>query len=300
MTPDELRTILTVAGVSCRVKGDEVLIEVCPYCGSDRWNLEINAEKGFAKCWVCKQPQPGRADVAVADLTGQKHQIKTVARDKKPTQAPTADRPKDFKTLSIAEVPTAADYLSRRGYNSEIVRVFGLSVCVEEKHQLYGRIIIPIRDYWTGFVIGWTGRSYTGGWPKYLNHLDTLEVTGWRAPGKLTPAVLVEGHLDGIAVRSGGYSAAVLGGIRRDVSEWAARLLPEQWSIVMLDGDAVDAAEQLYWNIVAVRGEVRVALITLGAEEDPAGIGPDGVRRHVEAAISSNDSTSQDVDTLAE
>lgn len=301
MTPDELRNILTAAGVKCRVKGDEVLVQTCPYCGSDRWNLEINAVNGFAKCWVCKQPRPGRADVALADLTGQRHDIKTsAARDKKQPPLQSGDHPQDFKTLPIADVPSAADYLSRRGYTSDVVREFSLSVCIEEGHQLYGRIVIPIRDYWTGNVLGWTGRSYTGGWPKYLSMLPMMQVTGWRAPGRTTPAVVVEGHLDGIAVRRAGFSAAVLGGSSiNDLSEWSARLLSEQWAVVMLDGDAPEAANRLYWNIAAVRGTARLGLVTLAPEADPAGLGPEAVRRYVLASIRALDSTSQDDEVLS-
>ena len=168
-----------------------------------------------------------------------------------------------------------------------------LSVCVEEGHQLYGRIVIPIREYWTGHIMGWTGRSYTGGWPKYFNMLETVLVTGWRAPGRTTPAVVVEGHLDGIAVRRAGFSAAVIGGIGfGDLSEWAARLLPEQWVVVMLDGDAPEASNRLYWNIAAVRTTARLALVTLDLNADPAGLGPDAVKRYVLEAISDGDGTS--------
>ena len=294
MTNEDLRATLVAAGVTCRIKGDEILVQTCPYCGSDRWNLEINATKGFAKCWVCKMPKPGRADIVVEVLTGVRVNIQTVARIKKPTPVVTTDRPQEFRTLPVAEVQSAADYLSRRGYDPDTSREFGLSVCVDEGHQLYGRIVLPIRDYWTGYVLGWTGRSYTGGWPKYLNMVTTLSISGWRAPGRTTPAVLVEGHLDGIAVRRAGFSAAVLGGIGvADVSEWSARLLPEQWCVVMLDGDATAAAQRLYWNIAAVRGAERSIIATLEPEQDPGGLGPAVVRRYVEEAISSMHGTYQ-------
>lgn len=295
MTNEELRAILVAAGVECRIKGHNILVHVCPYCGSDRWNLEICAPKGFASCWVCKMPKPGRADIAVELLTGSKLRIQTTSRERRSAPVQIGDRPQEFQTLPIAEVPSAADYLSRRGYDSEVAREFNLSVCVEEGHQLYGRIIIPIRDYWSGNVLGWTGRTYTGQWPKYLSMLPAIQVTGWRAPGKKTPAVVVEGHLDGIAVRRAGFSAAVLGGITiSDLGEWAGRLLPDQWAVIMLDGDAASAASRLYWNIAAVRTTAMLALVKLGEEEDPASMGPAGVHRHVMAAISSLNSTSQD------
>ena len=299
MTPEDLRTILATAGVSCKIRGDEVYVEICPYCSSDRWNLEINPVKGFAKCWACKQPKPGRADIAIATLTGVQYRIQTASREKKKGVAPTSDRPQEFKTLPIAEVPSAADYLSRRGYDSEVVKDFGLTVCVQDGHDLYGRIVIPIREYWTGYVMGWTGRSYTGGWPKYFNMVETVLVTGWRAPGRTTPAVVVEGHLDGIAVRRAGFSAAVIGGIGfSDLSDWAARLLPEQWAVVMLDGDAPEPARRLYWNIAAVRGEARLRMVALDKTDDPGGLGPEIVKQYVQDAISSPDGTSQSGSSL--
>jgi len=113
--------------------------------------------------------------------------------------------------------------------------------------------------------------------------------------------VVVEGHLDGIAVRRAGFSAAVISGIGfGDLSDWAARLLPEQWAIVMLDGDAPEPANRLYWNIAAVRGEERVRLVTLDPAADPASLGPEAVRQLVQAAISSPNGTSQSGSSLVE
>lgn len=292
MTSEELRAILTVAGLAAKIKGDEVLVEVCVFCSNARWNLELNATKGAFRCWACREG--GRLDAFLERLTGTRYRIQPqFARDKKAPPSPAVDRPQEFRTLSIPEVPSAADYLSRRGYDPEVAREFGLSVCVEEGHDLYGRIVIPIRDYWTGRILGWTGRSYVGQWPKYWSMLQTMQVTGWRAPGRTTPAVVVEGHLDGIAVRRAGFSAAVIGGISfNDLGEWAARLLPEQWAVIMLDGDAPKDAARLYWNIAAVRGDARLSVVTLASEADPAGLGPDAVCGLVQTAISSQGGTS--------
>lgn len=294
MTSEELRMILGISGVVAKIKGDELLVEVCIFCSNAKWNLELNAEKGVFRCWACRTG--GRLDKFLEQLTGERYKIQPqFARDRKIVPVQVGDRPQEFKTRPIIEVPSACTYLTDRGYDAEVVRTFGLTVCVEEGHELYGRIVIPIRDYWTGNVLGWTGRSYTGGWPKYMSMLPTMMVTGWRAQGRTTPAVVVEGHLDGIAAHRAGFSAAVIGGISiNDLSEWSARIQPEQWIVVMLDGDAPEAAERLYWNIAAVRTTARLGLVTLEQESDPSNVGPVAIKRLVEAAISSSDGTSQD------
>src|SRR5258707_411250 len=131
MTSEELRTILVVAGVSSKIKGDEVLVEVCIYCSNPKWNLELNATKGAFRCWACRTG--GRLDTFLEQLTGTRYRIQPqFACDKKAPPQHAGDRPQDFRTLPIADVPSAADYLSRRGYDSAVMHEFGLSVCVQD------------------------------------------------------------------------------------------------------------------------------------------------------------------------
>lgn len=283
MTKEELYTIVTTAGYACRVKGDEVVLHICYFCGNDHWNLELNAGKGNFGCWVCRAG--GRLETLLEQLTGQTYHIVREPRERtlKPAAAVALAAAPELKTWPITEVPTAQRYLARRGLDLDTVAAFGLAVCVDETHPLHGRLVIPMKDFWRGRTLGWIGRSFTGLRPKYLSTLPQSQVTGWRAPGKATPCIVVEGHLDGIAVRRAGYSAAVLSGTSTpDVEAWAARLPAATTVMVMLDGDAVEAGRRTYWALAAQRGEDRLSLILLPSEQDPADLGPAGIRGLVE------------------
>lgn len=36
-----------------RIRKNELLIKTCPYCGNDKYNLELSITKGVGHCWVC-------------------------------------------------------------------------------------------------------------------------------------------------------------------------------------------------------------------------------------------------------
>ena len=276
MTQDELQRTLVTNGLTCRVRGREVVVETCVFCGNAKWNLELNAEKGVFKCWVCKEG--GRLDRFLKTVTGERHHIPVALGDREKAKPVGAPQPAGFLTVPVEMVYPASKYLARRGLTPDVIRDFGLAVCAEHGHRLEGRLVIPARDFWTNAIVGWVGRTFTGAHPKYLSTLPRSAVTGWRVAGRRTPCVVVEGHLDGIAVRRAGYSAAVLGGTgATDVAEWAARLWAETPVLVMLDGDASETARRLYWGIVAVRGQDQTRLVELGVGQDPADLGPAGV-----------------------
>lgn len=274
MTPDDLHGILTTSGISSRVRRDEVVIETCLFCGNTRWNLELNAEKGVYWCWACREG--GRLSSLLQTVTGKSHHIPVqMERDEREPPTPTA--PTEFSYLPVEMVYPAARYLARRGITEEMIRRYGLAVCVEPGHLLEGRIVIPARDFWTSALVGWVGRTYLNTKPKYLSTVPRSAVTGWRA-GR-APVVIVEGHLDGIAVHLAGYSAAVLGGTNaQDVAEFAGRVPVSNPIVVMLDGSARDESRRLYWSLVAIRGEGMVRQVLLDPGIDPSKVGSEVLR----------------------
>lgn len=281
MTPQELQSALIGSGVPCRIQRQEVVIQVCVFCTNAKWNLECNAEKGVFHAWCCKRG--GRLDQLLRDLTGQEYRIAVQRVQKDPTVAPI--KVEEFKAKSVTEVLSAMTYLERRGITADLARFYGIVFVDQPGHQLHGRLAIPARDFWTGDIEGWTGRSYTGQRPKYITTLQRKIITGWKRRSNTAPAVVVEGPLDGVMVHQAGFSAAVLSGIGgAGVEEWAARMPAETEVVVMLDGDAVEQAQRLYWKIAAVRRAP--VLITLPPEMDPASLGAPGVRRLVEEALS--------------
>jgi len=281
MTPDDLANKLLAAGLSSRVHGEEVQVETCVFCGNPKWNLELNPEKGVYHCWACRTG--GRVEQFLLDVTGQVYRVPVQRREGKQV-APPPIPVGEFASIPVGESPVALHYLARRGIDMETARRFGLRVCTDEAHRLAGRIVLPARDYWTGDIIGWVGRSFTGKLPKYLSVMQAGAITGWRAQSWRVPAVVVEGHFDGIAVHSAGYSAAVLAGTGQSAAldAWAARLPAETPIVVLLDGDAADRADALYWRISTVHA--RVASILLEVGEDPASVGTDRIEELVKTA----------------
>ena len=282
MTPAELQQILTVAGLEARVHGQEVQVRVCTSCGNEKWNLELNAERGLLHCWACRTG--GRLDQWLRRLTGQEHHIPVVRDGPRaaPSQLPAAP---PLKTAPIAEIYTASRYLERRGISAVVAAQYGMGVCVDEAHQLYGRIVIPAHDYWTNTIVGWIGRSYTGKFPKYLSTMPHRVITGWRGRGIPGPVVVVEGPLDGVAAHQAGFDVAVLSGIgSHEIVEWAARLDPAVPVAVMLDGDAVAASLRLYWQMVPLRS-AGVVRVPLAAGEDPSLVGPARIHADVTQAL---------------
>lgn len=289
MTSEELRQTFVTSGLSCRLGRAEVTLEVCYFCGNERFNLGCSAEKGVYYCWACKKG--GRLSDLLRALTGQEHHI-PVQRVEKTAKPQTAVSATEFKSQPITEVISAANYLAHRGITPDVAVKYGMVVCIDPTHRLNGRIAVPLRDFWTGELEGWTGRSYTGKSPKYLSTLPRKVITGWRTRDKATPAVVVEGPMDGIAAHRAGFQVAVLSGIGDSgIVDWAARLPSTTPVAILLDGSAVQQASQLYWQILPVR-PVCLVVVNLPEEQDPASLGVEGVKVVVRQALSASGCTS--------
>jgi DNA primase len=274
MTTDELQQLVTVSGLSCRVKSDEVALHVCPFCGNEKWNMELSAVKGVYHCWACRTG--GRLDAFLHQLTGQQFHIDVTKQDRKKQAKATPPDALDFQSLPVADVLSANTYLAKRGITADLAAMYGIRVCTQVGHLLEARIVIPAREFWTGELLGWMGRSYTGKRPKYKSTLGRQAIIGWRQHSRKVPIVMVEGALDGIAVHRAGFTAAVLGGSGvEDAEVFAARAI-ENSLIVMLDGDAGPQATRLYWRLKTVHTNVRLQYLEPG--QDPAGLGPEIIR----------------------
>lgn len=288
MTSSELLHLLTVAGWRCRIqRGDEVAFEVCYFCGNPKWNLEVSAARGLYHCWNCRKG--GRADELLHTLTGEKYEIVVDYQARRTGGRPTAPTMDaiEFTSVPAGAQLSSARYLAERGISAAVATQYGMVVCTDAKHRLYGRIAIPVREYWTEAVVGWVGRTYTGAKPKYLSTLPQQMITGWRANDVHAPTVVVEGPLDGVMVHRSGYNAAVLSGVGgAGLVEWASRVPPRVRIVVMLDGEAIQQAQRLYWGITPVRPPDSVVLACLDPQQDPANLGVEGVRSTVRRALS--------------
>jgi hypothetical protein len=193
-----------------------------------------------------------------------------------------------FQTKAIWEVESAARYLIKRNIPQDVASQYGIVVCMEPTHSLFGRICFPARDFWTSELVGWIGRSYTGKQPKYWSTLTRKVITGWRTRDKTIPTVLVEGPLDGLAVHRAGYQVGILSGTgATDLVRWASRLPIDSPVVIMLDPEAAIQAQQLYWQIHPVRAIGKTVMANLPIGEDPASLGVERVSEKIQIALQS-------------
>jgi hypothetical protein len=277
MTAGELHDLMVLAGYSSRIRGEEVLVEVCWFCGNPKWNLELNPGKGVFSCWVCRES--GRLDRLLTKTLGGGFSIPVdfETRQIADVASPTI---LDFKNVPAGDLQSASWYLKKRGFSSEDIRTYDIRVCLEEGHEMEGRLLFPLRDFWNSGLVGFVGRDYTGGFPKYRHTLVRKQICGYRTWHRSTPCLLVEGCLDGIAVHRAGFQAAVLlGTSSSELETFASRLPPETPLGIFLDGEAGDDATRLYWKLSPIR---QVSAILLPSELDPAELHPRVIQSLVE------------------
>ena len=284
MTPEDLQQQFVVMGVACRTHRDEVVIETCRLCDNARWNLELNPVRGLYHCWACGAG--GMLETLLRDWFNDPHLHIPVERGGARTASYTPMVPGTFDSLPITKVPSAVAFLQRRGVDVRTATNYGLVVCTTATHKLMGRLVLPVRDYWTGEVLGYVGRTFTHGHPKYLSALASRQVaSGYRVRKATTPCVVVEGIFDGIAVHRAGFHVAILLGTTAPwLLEWAARLAPDTPLTILLDGTAQEEAVRLRWLLQSVRTEP-VLVIALPVGRDPAEFHPYALKRLVHSVL---------------
>ena len=276
LTTATLRDQVTASGYECFVRRDEVVVRTCVYCGNDRGNLELSAVLGVFHCWACNAG--GRLDQFLTQFVGGSHHIPV--RAKRQVVSEKGSTASEFATQAISAESVAGKYLGRRGISPLTAKEFGLMVCTQQGHPLEGRIVIPLRDYWTAEIVGHVGRSFTGRWPKYRTTLPRRRITGYRMMNRRGPCVLVEGPFDGISASRAGFSTGILSGTTSGELDFFAARLPEETEIVvLLDGEAEDQARRLAARLRAFRPRVWIA--ALPAKSDPADYAPAVLRRFI-------------------
>jgi hypothetical protein len=287
MTPAELQQRLAVHGIHSRVKQDEVVVEACRFCGNAKWNLELNVTLAVFHCWACNAG--GRLENLLSEWFGEAVQLAPRAegggRQQKPARRAASDG--GFTSAIPAyESTVGATYLARRGVPKVAAERYGMVVCNEKGHMLYGRLAVPLLDFWSGVPIGFSGRTMTGGSPKYLSTLTTRVVVGYRVRSATMPCVVVEGVFDGVAVHQAGFhTALLLGTSAPQIERFGARLPAGMPLVVMLDGEAAAEAQRLRWTLQPLRN-APVHVVTLPEGIDPGQLHPATITRLVARTIS--------------
>jgi DNA primase len=273
----------------------------CPACsaekdlfhGDGKGNLEINYHKGVYKCWVCYETNRtyGHLDNLV-----KKYANKTQIREydlHKPEFTNNLVRnhekivinlPEGYKKLSECTTKDyksdlAKKYLYNRGITDKIIEDFNIGYTIVGDHK--NRIIIPSYDSdgnLNYFIARWFLNKKTK--IKYLNpHVEKSEIifnenkVNWDAT-----IYLVEGATDHIVVPN---SIPLLGKFISDKLKAVLHENAKAFIVVLLDSDAYEDAERLYWelNCGDLRGRVKICVPPDG--HDPSSIyqylGPKGI-----------------------
>lgn len=281
MSPEEITPLFSIRGLRARVKGNEVQVESCVFCGNPKFNLEVNPVSGVYHCWACGAR--GRADQFIREHLGKDFNIsvnlQAARREiRSPIGSPSFVGP--VKSDSVF------NYLAKRGLDGVDLNVYSISEGFGEEIW-EGRVIFPLWEYWSRQVIGYMGRKIAGGGPKYFSYwVDGHKyITGYQT--RSDTHVIVEGAFDGVKVHKAGFNAVVLGGVTgTQVEEFAARVNPEHTLVVLLDGDAEDEANKLFWTLYPIH--LKSFRVRLPVGIDPGSLDPETlsllVRRSVQCS----------------
>ncbi|TSP13980.1 DNA primase [Cupriavidus campinensis] len=184
-------------------RGLQLNLRECPFCGSTKWKVYMNADSGLGNCfsgdceakfgkWSFIKAMLGDA-FSVRDVVDY---IKRVAREQgwRPKKRVTIATNTDTAVIlpDSIELPTGGRnlrYLDNRGITSEIAKYFGMRYCHNghfefEKpeggvgRQDYShRVILPVFDL-DGDLVTFQGRDITGTSPKKYLFPPGLEGTG--------------------------------------------------------------------------------------------------------------------------
>lgn len=217
----------------------QIILKDCPFCGNDKFNIELSTEKAVFHCWIC-------------DASG------TVKKFFDHIELPMVDDGfkispatvlKTLDTLSLAnyypiEWSKAEIFLKGRGL--EEADISGYNLMTTDSGKFKGKLIIPLYEGGTlAYIVARDlqkkGRYYnvninrSGVLPYYLSRIDT-------------PCIyLCEGIFDAISVNKIGFTSAVMLGTV--LSKEQMRKL-ERWKftevVVCLDGDAQEKAFKMY------------------------------------------------------
>ena len=272
------------------VDGGEEYAVCCPFCGDRRFRLYINHRYYHpndpgkhlfawrAHCFneECLEDAANRARLreiiirAVSSMPVDPALSEPVQAEPRPVSLPDRLLPLAEAAEHLEEI---RDFLRSRHIDPDSMHRWEAYICLDDSSINYGRIVVPIRtvgydahgNYAPGMVVGYQTRSIDG-----LVSRDHLK---YRSVGRIgmglyniVPAVrsgrviLVEGFLD--AWRVGPAGVPVLGSslshAQADIMIRMCRNVPVT---IMLDGDAVKKAKDIYRTLSSAGIDCRLAVL---------------------------------------
>ncbi|MFW6855409.1 DNA primase [Burkholderia gladioli] len=212
------------------VRGEQLNIRTCPFCGNDHYKVYANAESARGNCFVCGETfnlyKFIRAGIGASTDKDAIEHIKGFARDlgwrptKREPASATTHRPAELKLPANLPLPIAGKnlkYLDSRGINAHYAEYFGLRFSMNGRFwfddingrrtfQDYSkRVIIPVFDL-DGTMVTFQGRDITGAsekrylFPPGLASTGSHLYNGHNVRGD-SHVVMAEGVFDTAAIR---------------------------------------------------------------------------------------------------
>jgi len=271
----ELEQACRLLGWNTRLRKDELLVEVCPFCGNPKYNFQISTTKGVYHAWCCNAKGSLRGlgrFFPLGDVA--KH-----SRVKLPKEEAFGLTPEDtqqlqvfskFKELIKLDSATRREvegFLAGRGLTFDQAIGYKIRYCDqkilldETREKRYNkvtyenRLIIPLFDI-SGNLVFFVGRALDkSNSTKYLNCGVKRKRFLPVYLGSTNPdtVLLVEGVFDALAAHQTGYSAIPL--LSMDIGS------PQLFSllgigfdriVLSLDSGEVENSHMLYDKLSAV------------------------------------------------
>jgi len=248
----------------------EYIFEVCPSCGNDRWNMNVNIEKNVFHDWACDYA--GTVRKLFIDLKISYDFDITFASNKPKVEQDINDEailPED--TMEIKESESRhiiIKYLQSRGMIESDIQKYNIKWCSKT-----GRILFAFYNP-MGDLIFWNARTiYKGAKPKYIHAAVSKKTRILKYDGESKEIYLVEGVFDAIAVNKLGKSVIILMGSSISEDLKAYLRLKKQQVVICLDSDMTDKQAKLEKNLKSYLGEDLVTSLYIdGTDASDSGI----------------------------
>jgi DNA primase len=262
----------------------------CPACSDDKGmpegdgkgNLEINYNKDVFKCWVCKDTHDmyGSISKLIKKHGSQKNLkdyklFKPDAFEYGDKKSIAVELPEGFKLLKDCsskdfKYNAAINYLNNRGITDDIIKKFNIGYTT--KGKFFNRIIVPSYDSddrLNYFIARWFDKQPTK--LKYLNP-DVEKQTIIFNENKINwdaTIYLVEGVTDHLVVPN---SIPLLGKYISDILLEKIHDNANSKIVILLDGDALEDAKNLYCNLNFGKLKGRIRICNPPLDYDPSKI----------------------------
>ncbi len=178
---------------------------------------------------------------------------------------------------------TLEEYLLRKGFSKEYVKLSGLIKRNENRNSYYDqfrkRLMFPIFQY-NGDILGFGGRVLDDTLPKYINTPET-EIYSKRqvlyglyqarqAIRSTNQAVLLEGYMDCIKLQQAGINNCIAS-LGTALTKEQANLLSRYTEnvLILYDGDEAGQRETMRAIDILAEEALKVQVVTLPAGKDP-------------------------------